>query len=532
MKVLVTEKLSPAGMKLLTEHFEVEERLDLKVDQLKEALSTATAIIVRSKTRLTADVLSAGRSLRVIGRAGVGYDNIDLKAASRQGILVMNVPEGSTISACEHTLALLLALVRRIPDAVAGIRAGRWRRDLVGNELYGRTLGVVGLGRIGAEVARRALTFGMKVIGHDPFLAPERAQTLGLHLVPLDTLLTDSDVITLHIPATDATRKIISRRELSLMKQGSFLVNCARGALIDEEALVEALRSGHLGGAALDVFTTEPPDFGTPLFSSELPNLIATPHLGASTEEAQEKVALIIAQQISRALLEDDFMNSVNLPYVPPEMMRRLRPYLELAEGLAGFAVQWLKNMTGPVQLAFEGEAASVDTGYVALGLQKGLLDQVADEPITYVNAPIIAHERGISVVLVKRESTAAFKGALVLSARGGGDPARALELIGVASPEGEPRLVGLDGYSLDFPLAGRFLLIEHRDQPGVVGKVGTLLGDKGVNIDRMQVCRRTAGQAAMMILTVDNEIPRDVTDRLAATPGVARVTVINISGS
>jgi D-3-phosphoglycerate dehydrogenase len=310
VKVLVTEELSTAGMELLRKHFDVDERLNLSADALREALRDANAIIVRSKTQLNAKALEGCTALKVIGRAGVGYDNIDLEAASRLGVLVMNVPDGSTISACEHTWALLLSMVRHVPDAVAGMRAGKWRRDLMGHELYGKTLGVIGLGKIGFEVAKRARGFGMQVIGYDPYLSRERADAMGFPVVTLDELITQADVLTLHVPLTDATRKMIGKEQFEKMRQSAYIVNCARGPLIDEEALLEALTNGRIAGAALDVYPVEPPDFTSPLHAAKLPNLITTPHLGASTSEAQEKVALLIAEQVTRALVDEDYLNS------------------------------------------------------------------------------------------------------------------------------------------------------------------------------------------------------------------------------
>jgi D-3-phosphoglycerate dehydrogenase len=524
VKVLVTEELSGAGLALLREHFEVEERLGLKTEELKAALKDATAVIVRSKTQLTGHVLD-GSTLKVIGRAGVGYDNIDLEAASRNGILVMNVPDGSTVSACEHTFALLLSLVRRIPEASASMREGKWRRDLMGNELFGKTLGVIGLGKIGAEVAKRARAFEMKVIGYDPYLPKERAEDMGITLMAVKELLAQADVITLHVPLTEATRKMIGPREFEAMKPTAYIINCARGPLIVEEALATALEAARIAGAAVDVYSVEPPDFGMALLSRGLGNLITTPHLGASTAEAQEKVATIIAQQVTRALIDEDFLNSVNLPRISKEMMEKVRPWIRLAEKLASFGIQLQQGLPGEMELAFEGDVARLDAEFISLGALKGFLEQVVEGQVTYVNAPILARDKGIQLAQVKRQATGNYKSALVLSSPGAGG----LVLGGAVSPQAEPRLVQINEFRLDFPLDGRFLVVEHHDQPGAVGRVGTVLGNSHINIDRMEVCRKGQHQSAMMIITVDEAVPERVMDNLRELDDVQRVTAIEL---
>jgi len=524
VKVLVTEELSAAGLALLREHFEVEERLGLKPEELKAALKDATAVIVRSKTQLKGTLLD-GTSLKVIGRAGVGYDNIDLDAASRNGILVMNVPDGSTISACEHTFALLMSLVRRVPEAHAAMRQGKWRRDLMGNELYGKTMGVIGLGKIGAEVARRARAFEMKVIGYDPYLTQERADAMEVTLLPLKELLPQADVITLHVPLTESTRHLIGAKEFEMMRPGACLINCARGPLVDEEALAAALEAKRIGGAAVDVYAVEPPDFTGPLLSKHFPNLITTPHLGASTVEGQEKVATIIAQQVTRALIDEDFLNSVNLPRISKEMMEKVRPYIRLAERLASFAIQLQRGLPGESELAFEGDVARLDTEFIALGAMKGFLEQVVEGQVTYVNAPLLAREKGFKLATVKRQAQANYRSAVVLTLPGKAP----LVLGGTVNARGEPRLIQVNDYRMDFPLEGRFLVIEHQDQPGAVGRVGTVLGNSHINIDRMEVCRKGQHQAAMMIITVDDAIPPRVMDNLGELDDVQRCMAIQI---
>ena len=524
-KILVSEPISEVGLAELRRSFTVDYRPELADSQLVAALADADALIVRSKTKVTAEAIAAGERLRVIGRAGVGYDNIDLEAATARGILVMNVPDANTISATEHTFALMFALARRIPAAVRSMSEGKWARaQLVGHELFEKTLGIVGFGRIGKEVAQRARAFGMRVLVQDPFVTPERAADLGVELAELDPLLAESDVVTLHCPLTDTTRKLIDAGRLALMKRSAFLINCARGGILDEEALVAALKEGRLAGAALDVFPKEPPDFTSPLHSSSLPGLICTPHLGASTEEAQEKVGTAIARQVAAALLGGEYANSVNLPAIEPSELRRLQPYMRLGERLGAFMARWMPSRMGGLELSCEGEVAGLEVEFVRRSVLRGFLSCCLDGPVTAVNAPQLARQSGLELTDVRRPGPGA--GRLVLSMRTAGE---SHQLAGGLSAAGDPRLHRVDGFELELGLEGNILLFFHRDKPGVIGRVGTILGDSHINIGRMEVGRRGQGDDAIMVLTVDSEVPAPVLARLGQLGEVAGVKMISI---
>jgi len=515
-RVLVTEKLSPTGLEILRETVEVLEEYSLSESDLIQALKQVDGVIIRSKTQLTAEVIEQAGTLQVIGRAGIGYDNVDLDAASRKGILVMNVPEGSTISACEHTFGLILALARRIPLAAALMRSGKWNRSLVGVELDGKTLGIIGLGRIGAEVGRRAQAFGMDILVHDPYLSEEKAQALSVKKTDLDTLLSMADVITLHVPLVEATRGILSRTAFSKVKPDVLIVNCSRGAVIDQEALVEALEGDRIGGVALDVFEVEPPDFDVPLFTRKFDKLVTTPHLGASTAEAQEKVAVSIARQVKNALSGEGYCNSVNLPRVSREMAEKLKPYLRLVEKLASFMLQWTRS-SRDLEVSYEGEVSTLDTDYLALAILKGCLTQISDQIVNHVNAPILAAEHDLQLTTAKRTgvSTASHRSRVRLSVLcGPGEASREAAVTGVLGEDGQPRLRRLDHYGVDFPLEGTILMIVHSDRPGVVGRIGSILGNSKVNIGRMEVLRSDEVGRAMMLITVDSAIaPRVLTN-------------------
>ncbi len=527
-RILVTEPLSDAGLELLRRDFEVDYQPSISDEELTAALPGADALIVRSKTQVSSERIGIAGRLKVIGRAGVGYDNIDLEAATERGILVMNVPDANTMAATEHTFALMLSLVRRIPMAVEQMRNQQWRRsELVGHELFQKTLGIVGFGRIGKEIARRALAFDMSVMVFDPYVTEEKAQSLNVQLADLDTLLTDSDLVTLHVPLSDATRGLIGKERLGKMKSTAYLINCARGGIVDDDDLVDALRDGTIAGAGLDVYVTEPPDFSAPLLSAGFPNLLCTPHLGASTQEAQERVGTSIARQVSAALLDDEFANSVNLPKIDPQELKQLRPYMKLGEQLGRFLARWIRTRTGKMELVCEGEVSRLDVEYVHRAVLKGFLSACFEQPVTYVNAPRLAEQHGIKIGLTRRSaSTTAFSSSVSLSNEGEGVRRY---LAGTVSPTGDARLIGVDEFELEIPLEGKMLLIFHQDRPGVVGRVGTILGDRGVNIGRMEVGRRGQGDDAIMVLTVDSEIDRSVMETLQQLDDMRDVSMIGL---
>jgi D-3-phosphoglycerate dehydrogenase / 2-oxoglutarate reductase len=477
-------------------------------------------------------VLGAGRNLKVVARAGIGLDNVDVKAATRLGVMVVNAPQSNVISAAEHTVALILAQVRNIPQADAALREGRWERSrFQGAELYGKTLGIVGLGRVGALVAQRLNAFGMRMIAYDPYVSRERAAQIGVELVSLAEVLTRADVVTVHLPKTAETTGLIGERELAAMRPGARLVNTARGGIVDEAALAKAVESGHLGGAALDVFSEEPTT-QSPLF--ELDRVVVTPHLGASTAEAQDKAGVAIAEQLILALTGQFVPNAVNVDAGP--VPDALRPFLQLAEklgrlytALAGGGPGGRANLVagGHLGLEYVGALAEHDTRVLTLAALKGMLAPVVAEPVTYVNAHLLAAERGLELVETKTSSSRDWVNLISLSGEGSRGP------VGVAGttvgPRDAERLVSVNGIDVDMPPSAHMAFLFYEDRPGVIGKVGTILGRAGINIASMQVGRRKQGGEALMALTVDAGIPAAVLDQVVAEIGAHDGTFIHL---
>lgn len=527
-RVLVPEPLAPAGLDLLRQAADVDYRPDAPPDALADLVAPCDALIVRSAVRVTADVLAAAERLRVVGRAGVGVDNIDLAAATERGILVLNVPDGNTVAACEHTWALLLAVARRLPAAHASLAGRRWDRSAyVGTELRGKTLGIVGLGRIGWEVARRALAFGMGVVAFDPYLDAERAEASGVRLAELDEVLARADVLTVHCPLTPETRGLIGRDALARLKPGAFVVNCARGGIVDEAALAEALAEGRLAGAAVDVFEREPPfgpDGESPLLSA--PNVVLTPHLGASTREAQEYNAVVVARDVLRALAGEPVENAVNLPSLPAEAWRTIGPYLPLAELLGRFYRQAFPGPLRTLDVTYEGELAALPTEVLTGYVLRGLLDGVVDGPVNHINAPALARRRGLRVSELRRAETSGYRSLITLSAERGGAPAA---VSGTLALTGDLRIVRLGPFHVEIPPAPHMLITDHEDRPGIIGRVGTILGSHGINIAGMQVGRTRFGGPAAMVLQVDDPVPAALTEAIAAVPGIRRVTIVDL---
>ncbi len=518
MKIVVADKISERGLALLGEPgWEV---VVPAAGSLEAALAGADALIVRSATRVTDALLERAPRLRVVGRAGVGVDNIDLDAATRRGVLVMNTPGGNAVSVAEHTLALLLALARSVPQLNAAIHAGRWEKaGAAGIELRGKTLGLLGLGRVGSEVARRARALEMRVLAHDPYISENVAEEAGVELVPLAALLERSDFISLHAAHSAATEKIINAATLAKMKRGARLINTARGELVDEAALAEALRSGHLGGAALDVFAVEPPR-GSPLVG--LPNVIATPHIAGSTEEAQEEVGTLIAQQVRDFLAEGILRNAVNLPTLSAEQYRRLRPYLKLAERLGSLVAQVASGragMTGRIRIGYAGEPAELGTHVLRNAVLAGVLNTVLDEKVNLVNAGAAAAARGLAVEEHTRRREHGFPDTLEVSTipvspgAAAGEDARAFTVEGTVLHGASPRILSIDGIELEAPLEGTLLFLRNRDVPGVIGQVGTILGSRGVNIATFALGRREAvhGAEAIALVRLDGEVPDSI---------------------
>jgi D-3-phosphoglycerate dehydrogenase / 2-oxoglutarate reductase len=525
MRVLVTEPLSARGLDLLREEHEVDVRTDLAAAGLADAIEPYDALVVRSQTKVTAEVIDAARILKVIARAGIGLDNVDVEAATRRGVMVVNAPQSNVLSAAEHTMALLLALARNIPQADRALRDGQWARErFQGVELHGKTLGVIGLGRVGTMVAQRALAFGMRLIAFDPYVSRERARSLALELMPdLGALLVQSDIVTIHLPRTPETEALIGARELSLMKEGARLVNTSRGGIVDEGALEEALRSGRVAGAALDVFADEPAT-EHPLFS--LPNVVVTPHLGAATAEAQDKAGVAIAEMVSLALRGEFVPYAVNV--AAAEVTEELRPFLPLAERLGRLVTGLAEGAIRKLAIDYVGRIAEQDTRVVTLAALKGILSGVVHEPVSYVNAPAIARERGLD--LAERRTTEALDYVNLVQVTAdteAGDVAVGGTLVG---PRHAERLVRVYDFDMDMAPADHMAFFRYEDRPGVIGAVGTVLGEAGINIASMEVGRKEAGGLALMGLTVDSPIPAEVLDRITAAVGTksARSLTLN----
>jgi D-3-phosphoglycerate dehydrogenase len=527
MKILVTDDIAQEGLEILhqLEGADVVVRTGLSEPDLLAEVRDADALIVRSQTQVTRDVLAAAHKLRVIGRAGVGVDNIDVATATRRGIVVVNAPDGNTIAAAEHTMAMLLALARHIPQAHCSVQAGEWKRSrFVGVELRGKTLSVIGMGRIGTEVARRALAFQMDVLAYDPYLTKSRADELGVRSVTLDEAIASADFLTVHTPMLKETRHLLNREAFARMKRGVRIVNCARGGIIDEEALVEALRSEQVAGAALDVFEQEPLPPNHPL--RYMDRVILTPHLGASTVEAQSLVAAAVAEEVVNILSNRPFRNAVNLPHVTEEQKRYLQPFLTLAEKLGNFCGQLPFQPITAVDITYSGEIAAHDVQLLTRTVLKGLLEHRYSDEVNYVNAPVIAAEQGIAVRETRQTHSKVFTSAIAVQVEAGSDRHTAT---GTMYNGLGPRLVEVDGYRIDVMPAGHLLYTQHRDKPGMIGKIGTMLGEANINIAAMQVGRKEEGGQAVMLLSVDKAIPADILDRIKSLPDIDQVRSIEL---
>lgn len=521
MRILVADDVNESGLEpLKAAGFAVEKRTGLKGEELSGALRGSAGLIVRSETKVTAELLDAAESLRVIGRAGVGVDNIDVRAATERGVVVMNAPDGNTLTTAEHTMAMLMALARRIPQGHESLKGGKWeRKRFVGVELRGKVLGIVGLGRIGRVVASRARAFEMRVVAFDPFVAPDQLREGEIELLPLAEVCAAADFLSVHAPLTPETRGIIGARELSQMKKGVRVINCARGGLVDEGALHAAIVEGRVAGAALDVFEEEPPSANHPLLSLE--EVVVTPHLGASTREAQEGVAVIVAEQMRDFLLTGAVRGAVNLPSVGAQELKALQPYINLAERMGRFHAQLVDEPVREVALEYAGELASVsDVAPVTRAFLAGLLKSVSAR-VNVVNALLISEERGIAVRESRlsgglKETPASLKTRVHT---GGGELTLTGALFGRGADDG--RLTEIDGFRIEATPAGHMLVTRSRDVPGVIGRLGTCLGAHGVNISRFHLGRRERGGEAMAVIETDARLDDAVLDELRAFPEV-----------
>ena len=523
-KVLVSDELSETAVQIFRDRgVEVDymPKLGKDKEKLAELIGQYDGLAIRSATKVTEKLLEQATNLKVVGRAGIGVDNVDIPAASKKGVIVMNTPFGNSITTAEHAIAMIFALARQIPEANAQTQAGLWPKNgFMGVEVTGKTLGLIGAGNIGSIVASRALGLKMKVVAFDPFLTPERAVEMGVEKVDLDTLLARADFITLHTPLTDQTRNILSAENLAKTKKGVRIVNCARGGLIDEAALKAALDSGQVAGAALDVFETEPAK-DSPLFGT--PNFICTPHLGASTTEAQVNVALQVAEQMADYLVNGGVTNALNMPSLSAEEAPKLKPYMALAEKLGSLVGQLTTGSLARISIHTEGAAAELNAKPIVAAVLAGFLRTQSDT-VNMVNAPFLAKERGMEVREVKTEKAGDYHTLVRVSVK---TEAGERSVAGTLFSNSEPRLVELFGIKVEAELAGHMLYVVNEDAPGFIGRLGTLLGENAINIGTFNLGRREAGGEAVLLLSVDSAVPADVIDKARALPGVRRVMAL-----
>ena len=518
-KVLISDALSSAAVQIFKDRgIEVDFQPNLGKDKekLAELVGNFDGLAIRSATKVTSKILDKAKNLKVIGRAGIGVDNVDIPAATAKGVIVMNTPFGNSITTAEHAISLMLALARQIPEADTSTRAGKWEKNrFMGVEIYGKTLGVIGCGNIGSIVADRGIGLRMKVIAYDPFLSEERALALGVEKVELDELLRRADFVTLHTPLTDKTKNIIDAAALKKMKKGVRIINCARGGLVDETAIAAALKSGQVAGAAFDVFIEEPAT-DNPLFG--LPNVVCTPHLGAATSEAQENVALQIAEQMSDYLLRGAITNAVNFPSITAEEAPRLKPFIALAEKLGSFAGQLTETGISKVQLAYEGAVAQMNTKALTSAAIAGLLRPMLQD-INVVSAPIVAKDRGIVIEEVTRDAAAGDYDSLITVTVTTQRQTRWVS--GTVFADGRPRLVNIKGIRMDAEFGPSMIYITNLDKPGFIGKFSSTLGDAGINIATFHVGREAPGGNAIALIEIDGELPEPVLDKVRALPQV-----------
>jgi len=528
IKILISDPLSKEGVDILKKYknFKVDEVSKLSETDLAEKIKGYDALIIRSGTTVTKKIIDAADKLKVIGRAGVGLDNVDVAAASKKGIVVMNAPTGNTISTAEHAFSLMMSLSRNIPSASDSVKQGKWdRKKFMGVELYGKVLGIVGLGRIGTEFAKRAQAFGMKVIAFDPFLSEEKAKTLNIEPVDLDNLLANSDYITIHTPLTEETRHLIDDKAFQKMKKGVRIINAARGGIVDEEALAKYIKSGKVAGAALDVYETKKkPPVDSPVIALE--QVITTPHLGASTEEAQVSVAIDMAKCVADALTGKGYRNAANVPVVDEEILKLAEPYINLAERLGSIQTQLIDEPIKSVTVKYSGEAFSFDVSVITRALVKGIFEPILEEHVNYVNALVIAKERGMKVTEKKTSEITDFANLICVELETG---KKKHLIMGTLFANKEPRIVMMDGFYVEAIPAGHMLVVSNNDVPGIVGKVGTIIGKAGINIAGISLGRNKQMKKAISILNLDSEVSRDVMNKLKAIKDVTNVKKVKV---
>ena len=530
MKILVSDPMSEKGLKILEEEkdIEVDVKTKLAEDELVKCIGDYDALLVRSGTKVTQKIIEGAKNLKVVGRAGVGVDNVDIPSASKRGIIVMNTPGGNTISTAEHTMAMILALVRNIGPAFISIREKRWdRKKFKGTELFGKTLGIIGLGRIGTEVAKRALAFGMKIIAYDPFVSAEMAEKLDIEIEDLEKLFKSADVITVHTPVTKETKGLIGKQQMEKMKPGVFIINCARGGIVNEADLYAAVKEGKVAGAALDVYEKEPPD-SSPLL--ELDQVLLTPHLGASTKEAQENVAIDIARQVIDVLKGGPVRNAINVPTVDVEVLKVLKPYIKLGAKLGSLTAQLLQGQLEELHVSYSGEIAEINVAPITIAVLQGILGRVMEEPVNAVNAPVIARERGIKVIESKTSVAEDFADLVYVKAIVSGKGKKGFSAAGtVFGKKKDPRVVLIDGYYVDAVPAGYILVVLNEDKPGIIGNVGVILGNNNINIASLALGRKEKGTAAVAMINVDGQIPDKVLKELARAPSIIDIKMVEL---
>ncbi len=521
-KILISDNLSEEGIEIFkrTPGIEVDVKTKMTPDELKAVIGEYDGLVIRSATKVTQEIIDRAGKLAVVGRAGIGLDNVDIPAASKRGIVVMNTPGGNAVTTGEHTIAMMLSLVRMIPQATASMKAGKWEKSkFTGHEFMSKTLGIIGTGRVGSIVADRAQGLKMKVIAYDPFISPEAAQQLGITLASLDEIFRQADIITVHTPLTKETRGVINAAAFAKMKKGVYIINCARGGIVSEKDLYDALVSGKVTGAALDVFEEEPTK-NTALIA--LDNVICTPHLGASTDEAQINVAIAIAEQIVAYLTTGEIKGAVNFPSVSAELLTVIRPYLTLAEKLGKFEAQLVSGAIEEVIIEYSGEILSYNVAPITISLLKGLLTPILNESVNYINAPLIAKERGIKVVEAKSSEVQDFTSMISVTTKTAKGEAY---VAGTIFGRQAPRIVRINKFTVEVIPEGRMFVLFNEDKPGVIGNVGTTLGQSGVNISRLHLSREQVDGKAMVVLSTDSVVSPDVIEKLRKLPHVISVT-------
>lgn len=527
-RVLVADKLADQGIEVLRSYpeIEIEQASSLKPAELAARIAPFDGLIVRSGSRVTAEVIEAAKNLKVIGRAGIGVDNIDVEAATKRGVVVMNTPAGNNVTTAEHTISMMLSLARLIPQATASMKAGKWEKNkFMGTEVFNKTLGIIGMGNIGSLVAERALGLKMKVVAYDPFISREVAQRLGVELASFDEVLARADFLSIHTPLNDETRGLIGAQAFAKMKRGVRLINCARGGIVDEAALEAAIREGVVAGAALDVFAEEPVPPDHPLL--KLDQVICTPHLGAATQEAQINVAVAIARQVANFLTRGVIQDAVNVPSISPELLQVLSPYLTLCEKLGSLQGQMLRAAPRQLSIEYAGEVAGYDVKSLTLATLRGLLSRVLETSVVnYVNAAALARERGIRVVEAKTEQAKGFANLVTVTAT---TETTTNVVAGAVFGERVIRLVRINHFFLDADPEGFILMLHNRDVPGVVGAVGTLLGEAQINIARLELGREHVGGMAISLIHVDSAIPEPVLQKLRSLPNIVSAQLIKL---